>query len=168
MSVSSGGYYYKNDETMVVLDRDMAFRNASYHGRPDMPKRFQVDRTMMQHLFVGWAIALIIYLTWVSVYDIRTHTIPDRMVIVGLVLSLLIAPFWNDLGLPRGLWGYSTWQSLLNSLLAGGLMVAVLTGITLISPQWVFGVGDIKLAGVAGIIVGLTGSPNFLGIIGAG
>ena len=93
----------------------------------------------------------------VSLIDLEHGLILDKMVFPSIVLLLLLAPFWSEIGLARSFLGDETLiASLANSYLSGlGAFLAFLI-VAMINPAGMGG-GDIKFAAVLGLMVGFPG-----------
>ena len=96
-------------------------------------------------------------LVLISLIDLEHGLILDVMVFPSIVLLLVLAPFWSDIGFPRTFLGDETLiASLANSSLSGlGAFLAFLA-IAMINPAGMGG-GDIKFAAVLGLMVGFPG-----------
>ena len=93
----------------------------------------------------------------VAVIDWEHQLILNRIVLPSTVAALIVAPFWNELGLSRAFLGSSSMiASLLNSLLGGLGAFLLFLVIILVYPQGMGG-GDVKYAGLLGLILGLPG-----------
>ena len=93
----------------------------------------------------------------VAFIDLERGLILNSIIFPSLVVLLLLAPFWSELGHSRAFLGSHTMlASLLNSLVAGAGAFLVFLGIGLVFPAGMGG-GDIKVAGVIGLLVGLPG-----------
>lgn len=89
------------------------------------------------------SIIAITMLTSAAVIDIRTHRIPDRLVLAGALAGLLFLLFDAQRGLVNGLIGGIT----------SGLSMLLVHKIT----RDGLGLGDVKLLGCTGIYLGLEG-----------
>lgn len=94
-----------------------------------------------------------------ALIDIDTHRLPDRIVlpsyVVGIVLLGGAAVLSQDIG------------ALLSALAGGAVLVAVYLALALIRPGGM-GLGDVKLAGAIGILLGYLGlGPLLVGAFGA-
>ena len=83
-----------------------------------------------------------------SVTDIRERRIPNELILIGLVIAAAVAA-------TSGHW--------LDALAGGVLGVAILTLPRLVARDAV-GLGDVKLAGVVGMGVGVTGVVAVVGV----
>jgi len=97
---------------------------------------------------LSWAmffyLAVICLLIVISVYDIKTQTVPETLVWIALILSALGGWYFGGFGIARMLWG---------GLIAGGFLALLV----LVSKEKWMGSGDIKI----GLILGfLAGFPN--------
>ena len=106
--------------------------------------------------FVAVSAAMLLLLA-VAVIDWEHKLILNRVVFPGIVVALVVAPFWNELGLERSFLGSSTLTgSFLNSFVAGIGAFLVFLLIVLVFPQGMGG-GDVKYAGLLGLLVGFPG-----------
>jgi len=109
-------------------------------------------------------------LVLVSLIDLEHGLILDKMVFPSIVLLLLLAPFWSEIGLSRTFLGDQTLiASLANSYLSGlGAFLAFLI-IAMINPAGMGG-GDVKFAAVLGLMVGFPGilMALWLSVVGGG
>lgn len=105
-------------------------------------------------LVVGAGVAL---LTAIAVIDLEHRLIPNRLVIPAVLVLAALAPFWPELGIDRTLFFEQVHlSSLVNSLAAGvGAFVAFLA-IKAVYPAGM-GAGDVKMAGMLGLLVGYPG-----------
>ena len=105
-------------------------------------------------VIVCGAIAVLLIVTLI---DLDHGLILNLIVFPGVVAALILAPFWTEVGLTRPLLGSETvLASFLNSVLAGAGAFLFLLGIFLLFPQGM-GAGDVKLAGLIGLLVGYPG-----------
>lgn len=110
---------------------------------------------------VLYYLVLLAGLLWVSVKDIRTHTIPNSYVLV-LMLYGELSFYFNTLRL-HPCYGASQLLELLFSSVLGSLAGAgILLLVTVISKERGFGGGDIKLMAVLGFIYGFWSSLSIL------
>ena len=109
-------------------------------------------------------------LVLVSLIDLEHGLILDKMVFPSIVLLLLLAPFWSDIGLARTFLGDETLiASLANSYLSGlGAFLAFLI-IAMINPAGMGG-GDVKFSAVLGLMVGFPGilMALWISVVGGG
>ena len=105
-------------------------------------------------LIVGGAIAVLAAITLI---DLDHRLILNETVIFGTVAALVLAPFWTEIGLTRSFLGDETvLASFVNSIVAGtGAFLAFLL-VFLLFPRGM-GAGDVKLAGMLGLLVGYPG-----------
>lgn len=96
-------------------------------------------------------------LVLVSLIDLEHRLILDVMVFPSIVMLLVLAPFWPDIGFPRVFLGDETLlASLANSSLSGLGAFLVFLLVAMINPAGMGG-GDIKFAAVLGLMVGFPG-----------
>ena len=108
----------------------------------------------VEFVLTSAAVALLLA---VAIIDLEHGLILNRIALPSSVALLLIAPFWTELGLPRAFFGYPTLvASLLNSLVAGAGAFLLFLVVALAYPRGMGG-GDIKLAGLLGLLVGFPG-----------
>ena len=88
----------------------------------------------------------------VSLIDLEHKLILNSMVFPSIILLLLLAPFWTEIGITRSFLGNETLlASLANSYLSGlGAFLAFLI-VAMISPAGMGG-GDVKFAAVLGLM----------------
>ena len=93
----------------------------------------------------------------ISLIDLEHQLILNAMVFPSIVLLLILAPFWTEIGITRSFFGDETLvASLANSYLSGlGAFLAFLI-IAIVSPAGMGG-GDVKFAAVLGLMVGFPG-----------
>ena len=108
-----------------------------------------------EFLVLSAAVSLLIVVT---VIDLEHQLILNRIVLPSLLVALLVAPFWTELGMPRTFFGSSTMTaSLLNSVVAGAAAFMILFTVVVVYPQGMGG-GDVKFAGLLGVLLGLPGT----------
>ena len=94
------------------------------------------------------------FLLAVAVIDLEHGLILDKMTAPAAVAALALAPFWPAMGITRTFFGNSGMMgSLANSALVGVGAFLFFLIIFLIYPGGM-GLGDVKLAGVLGLLVG--------------
>ena len=90
----------------------------------------------------------------VALIDLERGLILNKIVYPAALVLIIVAPFWPEMGLERPfLSSDSMLASLINSLLSGVGYFLLFLGIILLYPQGMGG-GDVKLAGVIGLLVG--------------
>ena len=93
----------------------------------------------------------------VAVIDLEHKLILNRIVFPSLAVLLVIAPFWTTLGLPRSFpVSPDMLASFANSIVAGAGSFLLFLLIYVAYPQGMGG-GDVKLAGLIGLLVGFPG-----------
>ena len=115
------------------------------------------------YLKLGWGAPVVVacagvaLLMAVAVIDLEHRLIPDRIVIPAMVVLLVLAPFWPELGIDRALvFEQAHLSSLANSLTAGAGAFLVFLLVKAVYPAGM-GAGDVKLAGMLGLLVGYPG-----------
>ena len=114
--------------------------------------------------------ACLALLVLVSLIDLERRLILDVMVFPSILLLLVLAPFWSDIGFPRAFLGDETLiASLVNSSLSGLGAFLVFLLVAMINPAGMGG-GDIKFAAVLGLMVGFPGIliAIWISVIGGG
>jgi len=107
------------------------------------------------------ALVLFAYLCFfllVSLIDLDHTILPHRLVLPALLVTLALAPWWNQLGIERSFLGSEAalpvfLGSLLGGLALGGLYLVLL----LVNPRWIGG-GDPPLAALVGLVAGIPGT----------
>lgn len=93
-----------------------------------------------------------------AVIDLEHGIIPDVLVYPGLAAGLLLAPWWQHLGLELEFLGRSSpGFLLLGSLMGGAVAGGAFSLIILLYPKGM-GWGDAKMAGVIGLVGGIPGA----------
>lgn len=108
----------------------------------------------VEALIVGAGVALLMA---IAVIDLEHRLIPNRLVVPAVLVLAALAPFWPELGIDRALFfEQAHLSSLVNSLAAGiGAFLAFLA-IKAVYPAGM-GAGDVKMAGMLGLLVGYPG-----------
>ena len=102
-------------------------------------------------------VACLSLLVLISLIDLEHGLILDRLVFPSIVLLLVMAPFWPDIGFPRTFLGDETLTaSLANSSLSGLGAFLVFLAVAMINPAGMGG-GDVKFAALLGLMVGFPG-----------
>ncbi len=125
--------------------------------------------------FRGWGFELaadsiyIGFLVVITVIDLEHHLILNRIIYPAWVVALAIAVLRVPLGAPRflhyGYWQAANWSPALTNdlravasqLVGGAVAFAILMVIYLVSPSGM-GDGDVRLAGLAGLMTGFPGA----------
>ena len=115
------------------------------------------------YLKLGWGFAVIAFgaglalLVAIAIIDLEHRLIPNRLVIPAVLVLAALAPFWPDLGIDRALvFEQVHLASLSNSLAAGGGALLAFLAIKAVYPSGM-GAGDVKFAGLLGLLVGFPG-----------
>lgn len=139
-----------------------------YCGEPISPRVFAVELVTallftaaylrygagVEFALTATAVALLMA---VAIIDLEHGLILNRVVLPSSVVLLALSPFWNELGLSRTFLDSSGFMaSLVNSLASGAGAFLVFLGVALLYPNGMGG-GDIKLAGLLGLLVGFPG-----------
>lgn len=167
---------------MVPVFSYLWLRGRCRYCRARIPLRFMVVEAFMGALFtsiyfrhgfgaefivLGIAVSLLMV---VALIDLERGLILNRIIYPSLVVLVLLAPFWTELGLTRSFFGSESMvASLLNSIATGLGAFLVFLAIALAFPKGMGG-GDIKLAGVIGLLAGFPGAliALWLGIVSGG
>jgi leader peptidase (prepilin peptidase)/N-methyltransferase len=102
---------------------------------------------------VGWSWELVAVLALVPlgvallVIDVRTRYLPTRLIAPGYVLVPLVAAF--------AAWQRAEWAPLLDTALGWLLYGGFFTVLWLLFPAGALGYGDVRLAGMLGMLLGL-------------
>ena len=147
-----------------------------------IPIRFMAVEALTGALFTavyvryGFEVEFVLLATAVSLMlvfaliDLEHGIIPNKIILPSLAVLIILSPFWTELGLSRSFLG--------NDNLGGTLINSILTGlgsflffmvIALIYPNGM-GMGDVKLGGVIGLLVGFPGAllALWLAVVSAG
>jgi leader peptidase (prepilin peptidase)/N-methyltransferase len=115
------------------------------------------------YLKFGWGTQFIIagaggaLLVAIAVVDLEHRLIPNRLVVPAVVVLAILAPLWPELGIDRALvFEQLHLASLANSLAAGGGAFLVFLVVKAVYPSGM-GAGDVKMAGMLGLLVGYPG-----------
>ena len=115
------------------------------------------------YLKFGWGAPVVVacagvaLLMTVAVIDLEHRLIPNRLVIPAVAVLAVLAPFWPELGIDRALiFEQAHLSSLANSLAAGGGALLVFLAVKAVYPAGM-GAGDVKMAGMLGLLVGYPG-----------
>ena len=154
---------------MVPVLSYVWLRGKCRHCRGEIPFRVVLVEAATGALFLGVFLlygfgidfivlsACLSLLVLVSLIDLEHRLILDVMVFPSIVMLLVLAPFWPDIGFPRVFLGDETLlASLANSSLSGLGAFLVFLLVAMINPAGMGG-GDIKFAAVLGLMVGFPG-----------
>ena len=154
---------------MVPIFSYLWLRGRCRHCGARIPPRVFVVEISAALLFtavylkVGFSLTFVVFcaavslLVVVAVIDLERGLILNRILFPGLVLLLILAPFWFQIGVPRPFLGSTNMlAALANSLVAGSGAFLLFLSIALAYPQGMGG-GDVKLAGLVGLMVGFPG-----------
>ena len=154
---------------MVPVLSYVWLRGKCRHCRGEIPFRVVLVEAATGALFLGVFLlygfgidfivlsACLSLLVLVSLIDLEHRLILDVMVFPSIVMLLVLAPFWPDIGFPRVFLGEETLlASLANSSLSGLGAFLVFLLVAMINPAGMGG-GDIKFAAVLGLMVGFPG-----------
>ncbi|MBI4180961.1 MAG: prepilin peptidase [Chloroflexi bacterium] len=89
-----------------------------------------------------------------AVIDLEHGLVLNDIVYPAIGISLIISPFWSSLGFPRTLLGNYTMQDTLLSSLSGGAIFGVLLFLVVLVSRGGMGWGDVKMAGLVGLVTG--------------
>ncbi len=94
----------------------------------------------------------------ITIIDLEHGLILDRVVLPASVAALVMAPLWPLVGVEREFYVWSgPLESLASSLVGGGAGFLFFLAIALVRPGGMGG-GDVKLAGLLGLLLGLAGT----------
>jgi len=94
-----------------------------------------------------------------AVIDLRKRIVPNKIVYPAIAIGLTISPFWAYTTMPRAFFGLSgVGAYFLSSLCGGALFFSIFLIIAIVSKGGMGG-GDVKLAALIGIAIGLTSLP---------
>lgn len=118
-------------------------------------------------LFVGFYASLFILL---AIIDLEHRLIPNRVVYPAIGISLILAPFWSDTVFSRSFIGHDSMISTFLSSVVGGAIFFLVFFIIAMVYKGGMGGGDVKMAGLIGLAIGLSNVPAALliSIIGGG
>ena len=106
-------------------------------------------------VIVGAAVSVLVA---VARIDLEHGLILNSITYPSIGLLIIMAPFWNELDMPRGFLGNEDMlASLLSSLVGGAGSFLFFLAILVAYPQGMGG-GDVKLAGVVGLMAGFPGA----------
>ena len=115
------------------------------------------------YLKFGWGTQFIIagaggaLLVAIAVVDLEHRLISNRLVVPAVVVLAVLAPLWPELGIDRALvFEQAHLASLANSLAAGAGAFLVFLVVKAVYPAGM-GAGDVKMAGMLGLLVGFPG-----------
>lgn len=117
----------------------------------------------LAYLKLGYGLAFGVFcacaalLLAVAVIDLEHRIIPNRLVVPASIVLVLLAPFWPDFGIDRAfVFEHARLASFVNSLIAGVGGLSFFWVVKIIYPQGM-GAGDVKMAGMLGLMVGYPG-----------
>jgi leader peptidase (prepilin peptidase)/N-methyltransferase len=116
-------------------------------------------------LALGAALLLVL-----AVIDLEHGLVPDRLVLPGMFLALLVSPLWPLLGVTRSVGPVDgSLGSVLSSVAAGAGALLLFLAVVVLS-RGRMGWGDVKLAGLIGLLTGVPGVAValWLGIVAGG
>ena len=115
------------------------------------------------YLKLGWGVAFgvvgvgVALLVAIAIVDLEHRLIPNRLVIPAVLVLVVLAPFWPELGIDRALFFEQVHlSSLVNTLIAGAGAFLAFLAIKAVYPAGM-GAGDVKMAGMLGLLVGYPG-----------
>ena len=158
-----------SSQDLVPVISYIWLRGRCRHCRTSIPVRLMLVEAATAVLFIATYLrygmgvefvvvsAAISLLVVVALIDLEHGLILNRVVFPTIGVLLILAPFWSELGLPRSFLGSENLAaSLFNSLVAGAGAFLFFLVITLAYPQGM-GAGDVKFAGLLGLLVGYPG-----------
>ena len=147
-----------------------------------IPIRFMAVEALTGALFTvvyiryGFEVEFVLLATAVSLMmvfaliDLEHGIIPNKIILPSLAVLIILSPFWTELGLSRSFLGSDNLGgTLINSILTGLGAFLFLMVIALIFPNGM-GMGDVKLGGVIGLLLGYPGAllALWLAVVSAG
>ena len=95
----------------------------------------------------------------VAIIDLEHQLILDKVTVPTAITLLLVAPFWGEAGLDRSFPGIDSeiLASFANSVATGAGGVLAFALIVIVYPAGM-GIGDVKYAGVLGLLLGMPGA----------
>lgn len=92
-----------------------------------------------------------------AIIDFEHQLILNKMVLPAIAAALVVAPFWTSIGVERGFAESSgLFASTANSVLSGLGAFLIFFAIAMVYPAGMGG-GDVKMAGLIGLLVGFPG-----------
>ena len=167
---------------MVPVVSYLWLRGRCRHCSVRIPLRLMVVEAIMGALFAaiylrhGFSVEFVVLgaavslLMVVALIDLERGLILNRMIYPSLAALIVLSPFWTELGLTRPFLGSETMlASFLNSITTGLGAFLVFLAIALAFPTGMGG-GDVKLAGVIGLLAGFPGIliALWLGVVSGG
>ena len=144
-------------------------RGRCRHCRERIPARVIAVEVVVGILFAaaylkfGWGASTVVVwagvalLAAIAVIDLEHRLIPNRLVVPAVALLAVLASFWPELGIERAIiFEQVHLASLANSLAAGVGALTVFLAIKTVYPAGM-GAGDVKMAGMLGLLVGYPG-----------
>ncbi len=144
-------------------------RGRCRHCRERIPSRVIAVEVVVGSLFAasylkfGWGAPFVMVcagvalLVTIAVIDLEHRLVPNRIVVPAVLVLAVLAPFWLELGIERALvFDQVHLASLTNSLAAGAGAFLVFLLVKAVYPLGM-GAGDVKLAGMMGLLVGYPG-----------
>jgi len=113
----------------------------------------------VEFLFVGFYASLFLLL---AVIDLEQRLILNKVVYPAIGMSLILAPFWADTDLTRSIIGHNSMIGTFLSSLVGGAIFFLVFLIIALAYRGGMGGGDVKMAALAGVAVGLANVPAAL------
>lgn len=94
-----------------------------------------------------------------AIIDLEQGLVLNKIVYPGICISLVLAPFWSQTALARSFLGSSSMvASFTSSVVAGGALLIVFLLVALAYKAGM-GLGDVKMAGLVGLAVGISELP---------
>lgn len=154
---------------MVPILSYLWLRGRCRHCGEAVPSRLMLVEVLCGGLFtlvyLKWGLGLNFFIMGaaaslmvsIALIDLDTGLILNRIVLPSALVLLVLAPFWPDLGESRSFLGSETMlASALNSLVAGAGAFLLFMAVAL-AYRGGMGGGDVKLAGMIGLLVGFPG-----------
>jgi len=110
-------------------------------------------------IFISFFYTLFLVL---AIIDLKKRIVPNKIVYPAIIIGLTISPLWFYTTLPRTFFGISgIWACFASSLCGGVLLMLIFLLIAIVSRGGMGG-GDVKLAALIGVAIGLTSLPMAL------
>jgi len=151
---------------LIPIASYLWLRGRCRYCRASIPRRILAVELGMGLLFTiiafvyGFSIEFLVVAFYaclflvLAIIDLEHGLILNKIAYPVIGISLILAPFWSSLGFPRTFLGEDTMlYTFLSSLTGGGIFAAFFFLIALLY-RGSMGWGDVKMAGLVGLVVG--------------